>query len=115
MLSQEVAIGIDGVKTEFLRQGAAFRKRQYVAHGAAVGLLRVGRCIGYIQCSEPSAFFIFQISRAGFIHFEPFNQRLNLLNSELLMCRKIGCNRNVRKRVIITEFGRIVLNLIFYF
>jgi hypothetical protein len=27
------------------------------------------------------------------------------------MCRKIGCNRNVRNRVIKTEFGRIVLNL----
>ena len=47
--------------------------------------------------------------------FVPFNQRSNLLNSELLMCRKIGRNRNVRKRVIMTEFGRIVLNLIFYF
>ena len=31
------------------------------------------------------------------------------------MCRKIGCNRNVRNRVNKTEFGRIVLNLIFYF
>jgi len=37
------------------------------------------------------------------------------LNSELLMYRKIGCNRNVRNRVNMTEFGRIVLNLIFYF
>ena len=31
------------------------------------------------------------------------------------MCRKIGCNRNVRNRVNKTEFGRIVLNLILYF
>jgi hypothetical protein len=31
------------------------------------------------------------------------------------MCRKIGCNRNFRNRVNKTEFGRIVLNLIFYF
>ena len=31
------------------------------------------------------------------------------------MSRKIGCNGNVRKRVNKTEFGRIVLNLIFYF
>jgi hypothetical protein len=37
------------------------------------------------------------------------------INSELLMCRKIGCNRNVRSRVNKTEFGWIVLNLIFYF
>jgi len=37
------------------------------------------------------------------------------LNSELLMRRKIGCNRNFRNRVNKTEFGRIVLNLIFYF
>jgi hypothetical protein len=37
------------------------------------------------------------------------------LNSELLMCRKIGCNQNFRNRVDKTEFGRIVLNLIFYF
>jgi hypothetical protein len=33
-------------------------------------------------------------------------------NSELLMCRKIGCNRNVRNRVSKTELGRIVLNFI---
>jgi hypothetical protein len=26
------------------------------------------------------------------------------------MCRKIGCNRNVRNRVNKTEFGRMVLN-----
>jgi MFS family permease len=32
------------------------------------------------------------------------------INSELLMYRKIGCNRNVRNRVNKTEFGRIVLN-----
>jgi hypothetical protein len=31
------------------------------------------------------------------------------------MCRKIGCNKNFRNRVNKTEFGRIVLNLIFYF
>jgi len=31
------------------------------------------------------------------------------------MCRKIGCNRNVRNRVNKTEFGRLVLNFIFYF
>ena len=31
------------------------------------------------------------------------------------MCRKIGCNRIVRNRVNMTELGRIVLNLIFYF
>jgi hypothetical protein len=31
------------------------------------------------------------------------------------MCHKIGCNRSFRNRVNITEFGRIVLNLIFYF
>ena len=31
------------------------------------------------------------------------------------MCRKIGCNKNFRKRVNKTELGRIVLNLIFYF
>ena len=31
------------------------------------------------------------------------------------MCRKIGCNKNFRNRVSKTEFGRIVLNLIFYF
>jgi glycosyltransferase involved in cell wall biosynthesis len=37
------------------------------------------------------------------------------LNSELLMCRKIGCNKNFRNRVHKTEFGRIVLNLIFLF
>jgi hypothetical protein len=37
------------------------------------------------------------------------------LNSELLMCRKIGSSRNIRNRVNKTEFGRIVLNLIFYF
>ena len=30
------------------------------------------------------------------------------------MFRKIGCNRNFRNRVNKTEFGRIVLNLIFY-
>jgi len=38
-----------------------------------------------------------------------------VINSELLMCRKFGCNRNFRNRVNKTEFGRIVLNLIFYF
>jgi len=32
-----------------------------------------------------------------------------ITNSELLMCRKIWCNRNVRNRVHKTEFGRIVL------
>ena len=37
------------------------------------------------------------------------------LNSELLMRRKIGCNRNFRNRVNKTELGRIVLNFIFYF
>jgi hypothetical protein len=37
------------------------------------------------------------------------------LNSEILMWRKIGCNKNFRKRVNKTELGRIVLNLIFYF
>ena len=31
------------------------------------------------------------------------------------MCRKIGFNRIVRNRVNMTEFGRIVPNLIFYF
>jgi hypothetical protein len=31
------------------------------------------------------------------------------------MGRKIGYNRNVRNRVNKTEFGRIVLNFIFYF
>jgi hypothetical protein len=31
------------------------------------------------------------------------------------MCRKVGCNRNVRNRVDKTELGRIVLNFIFYF
>jgi len=31
------------------------------------------------------------------------------------MCRKIGCNKNFRNRVNKTEFGQIVLNLIFYF
>ena len=79
-MSQKITVGIDGVKSEFLRQGAAFRKRQYVPDGAAVGVLRVGRCIRYIQCSEPSPLFVFQISRVGFIHWYPilyFNQELN--------------------------------------
>ena len=31
------------------------------------------------------------------------------------MCRKIGYNKNFRNRVNKNEFGRIVLNLIFYF
>jgi hypothetical protein len=31
------------------------------------------------------------------------------------MCRKIGCNQKFRNRVDKAEFGRIVLNLIFYF
>jgi hypothetical protein len=31
------------------------------------------------------------------------------------MCRKIGCNKNFRNPVNKAEFGRIVLNLIFYF
>jgi hypothetical protein len=36
-----------------------------------------------------------------------------IINSELLVWRKIGCNRNVRNCVNKTEFGRIVLNLFF--
>ncbi len=31
------------------------------------------------------------------------------------MCRKIGCSKNFGNRVNKAEFGRIVLNLIFYF
>ena len=35
-------------------------------------------------------------------------------NSELMMCRKIGCNRNANDRVSTTEVRRIVMNLVKY-
>jgi hypothetical protein len=50
----------------------------------------------------------------GTAHHVPGNgalpARIIDVNSEPLMCRKIGCNRNVRNRAHKTEFWRMVLN-----
>lgn len=69
MTFQKVAVGIDGVESEFFRQRAAFRKRQYVSDGAAVRTLGVGGCIRYIQCPEPSTLLIFQNHRVCLFHY----------------------------------------------
>jgi hypothetical protein len=77
---------------------------------------RISHPLGFISSVQ----ILLTSKLCGIAGFAPTSYKQPLipsthLSSELLMCRKIGCNKNFRNRVNKTEFGRIVLNLIFYF